>query len=79
MVISFTSGEETLAYLEINPLNFPELIISDYQLNNHMNWIELLKQIMFILIGGLIADIVYTWFMNASWLRTYRVKKQHGN
>ncbi len=41
---------------------------------------ELLKQIMFILGWGLVADIIYTWFFNAALLRMYmdRKHKKHG-
>ncbi len=44
---------------------------------------ELLKQIMFILGWGLVADIIYTWFFNAPLLRMYVEKQepkgeQHG-
>ncbi len=42
---------------------------------------ELLKQIMFVLGWGLVADIVYTWLFNASLLRMYveKKEKQNGN
>lgn len=36
---------------------------------------ELLKQIMFILFWGLIADVIYTWLMNAALLRMYMERK----
>ena len=37
---------------------------------------ELLKQIMFILFWGLVADIIFTWFFNAGLLRMYVEKKE---
>ena len=37
---------------------------------------ELLKQIMFVLGWGLVADIIYTWLFNASLLRMYVEKKE---
>jgi preprotein translocase subunit SecF len=42
---------------------------------------ELLKQIMFILGWGLVADIIFTWTFNAGLLRMYveKKEKQHGN
>jgi len=40
---------------------------------------ELLKQIMFVLGWGLLADIIYTWLFNASLLRMYIEKKESGN
>jgi preprotein translocase subunit SecF len=37
---------------------------------------ELMKQIMFILGWGLVADLVFTWLFNAALLRMYAEKRE---